>query len=188
VTINSSAQLVYLRAAGYFIAFATMAVQLVELVLRAWPVRLHSAAWRLGFISNTAGIELTMFLMILLVLGIAVYSDDRPLTFAVCAVSWSTAVLYLAFTGAFAMDVLQMRNQVQMSVSQQYDVTSVWTTIRLIIGSVGFALLGLGGLRSIRSAQRSAPRPGQRGGTLVVGTGRYPTPAAVDETAGVNNS
>jgi hypothetical protein len=67
----------------------------------------------------------------------------------------------------FGLDALQMRNQVQMTVAQQYDVTSVWVLTRQLLGVIGLLMLTFAGWRSLRSARRVAPRNTPRSDFIV---------------------
>ena len=172
----------YLRASGYFVAFATILLQIIEVVLRSLPAQIHSAPWRLSFIGNSSGIVLNLLMMVFVILTIASLSRDRTLALAMCGLSMSVALLYLVSTGVFALDALQMRNQVQMSVATQFDVTSGWTIVRQLVGVAGFSLLAIGGWRVYRTSHVHSSRPVRKGDDLLVGSSR-PAVAVLSEDA-----
>ncbi len=174
----------YLRASGYFVAFATIITQIIEVVLRSWPTQIHSAAWRLSFIGSTSGIVLNFLVMVFLILTIASLSRDRTLALVMCGVSMSIALLYLLSTGLLALDALQMRNQVQMTVATQFDITSGWTLVRQLVGVAGFVLLAIGGWRVNRASHSHTGRSVRRGEELLVTTPRQAV-AAVGEDASI---
>lgn len=178
----SSDEFRYLRASGYFVAFATILMQIIEVVLRSWPAQIHSAPWRLSLIGNSSGIVLNLLMMVFIILTIASLSRDRTLALIMCGVSMSVALLYLVSTGVFALDALQMRNQVQMTVATQFDVTSTWTIVRQLVGVAGFSLLAIGGWRVYRTSHVHTSRPVRKGDDLLVGTAR-PVVAAVHDDA-----
>jgi branched-subunit amino acid transport protein AzlD len=187
VPLTSFERFRFVRGAGYFVAFTTLATELVELILRSWPFRIHSPAWRLGFVGGMSGVVMAALLMLLVVFAIANFADDRITTLIVSAISFVSAVIYVFAAGMFGLDVLQMRNQVQMSVAQQYDVTSAWMLIRVLLGVVGFLILAIATLRSVQAAKKVAPRRTPTGGNFIVGTSRPPTVPKIDETAGAKN-
>jgi uncharacterized membrane protein len=174
----------YLRASGYFVAFTTILIQIIEVVLRSWPAQFHSAAWRLSFIGNSSGIVLNLLMMVFLILTIASLSRDRMLALVMCGVSMSVALLFLVSCGIFALDALQMRNQVQMTVATQFDVTSGWTIVRELVGVAGFTFLAVGGWRVYRTSHGQAGRSVRKGDELLVGSAR-PTVAVLGEDASV---
>jgi len=187
VPLTSFERFQFVRGAGYFVAFTTLVTQFVELMLRSWPVRIHSAAWRLGFVGGMSGLVMVTLLMLLVAFAIANFADDRLTTVIVSALSFVSAVVYVFAGGMFGLDVLEMRNQVQMSVAQQYDVTSAWVLVRLLLGVAGFLILAIAALKSMRAAEKLAPRRTPVSGNLIVGTGRPPTVPTIDETAGAKN-
>lgn len=174
----------YLRASGYFVAFTTIVMQIIEVVLRSWPTQIHSAPWRLSFISNSSGIVLNLLMMVFIILTIASLSRDRTLALIMCGVSIAVAILYFLSSGVLALDALQMRNQVQMSVATQFDVTSGWTLVRQLVGAAGFALLAVGGWRVSRTSHAHTTRPLRKGDDLLVPTPR-PTVAVMGDDASI---
>ena len=179
----SSDEFRYLRASGYFVAFATILAQIIEMVLRSLPTQIHSAPWRLSFIGNSSGIVLNLLVMVFLILTIASLARDRSLALIICGVSMSVALLYLVSAGVFALDALQMRNQVQMTVARQFDVTSGWTIVRQLVGVAGFSLLAIGGWRVYRTSHVHNTRPVRRGDDLLVGAGRPAVAVMGDDAA-----
>jgi hypothetical protein len=67
----------------------------------------------------------------------------------------------------FALDALQMRNQVRQPVAGQYDYSAAWVLGRELVGIGGFLLLTIAALRGARSLKAQAPRSASR--ELVVG-------------------
>jgi hypothetical protein len=187
VPLTSFERFQFVRGAGYFVAFTTLFTQLAELMLRSWPIRIHSPAWRLGFVGGMSGLVMAALLMLLVAFAIATFADDRLTTVIVSALSFVSAVMYVFAAGMFGLDVLQMRNQVRMSVAQQYDVTTAWLLVRVLLGAAGFLILAIAALKSVRAAEKMAPRRTPVTGNLIVGTGRPPTVPTIDETAGAKN-
>lgn len=157
-----------LRGAGYFIAMATIVVQLTEVILRAWPFRLDSPAWRISLVSSTTSVVLTLLLMTFVLLAIALFAGDRRWSFIFSGFAALAAVGLFVVSGVFGLDALQMRNQVQVSVWRQYEITSLWTLIRVLMGVAGFVMLAMAGLRGARAMERPTARRPKKGGTLIV--------------------
>ena len=156
-----------LRRAGYFIAIVTIIVQLTEVMLRAWPFRLHSPAWRISIVSSTTSTALTVLFMTFVLIAIAILAGDRPLTLVFSGFATLAAISFLVLSATFILDALQMRNQVQVSVSRRYDLTSVWELTRLLMGLVGFTMLALAGTRRAIDVGR---QPTKRDVRLIMNT------------------
>ena len=162
-----------LRVPGYLVMAAITIVQVVDVGIRAWPFRLHSPAWRLGVIGFAANAVGTPMLALLAILAIAVGVGDRGITYLVASLSAIAAALCLLGTGVFALDALQMKSQIQASLSHQYDMASYWLVIRVMIAALVFAVIGVTAFRVAKTVRRDAPRQAVKGGgSLVVGSSR----------------
>ena len=129
-------------------------MQLIEIEVRSWPFRIHSPTWRLSFIGTTAGAVGTPLFGLLIILAIAVATDDRTAAYAVSLVSWLAMVACAAAVGMFALDVLQVKNEVTSSVAGQYDLGSGWVVTRMIVAAVLFVVLAVSAWRAAKSAER----------------------------------
>ena len=143
-----------LRAPGYLIMGTLILMQLIEIVVRSSPFRTHSPTWRLGFIGSAAGAVGTPLFGLLIILAIAVATDDRAAAYAVSLASWLAMALCIAALGVFALDVLQVKNDVGSSLAGQYDVGSSWVAIRMVVAVVLFVVLGVSAWRAAKSAER----------------------------------
>ena len=181
---NPSELTLRLRRAGYFIVLATIFVQCTEVILRAWPFRLHSPAWRISFVSSTTNVVLTVLLMTFVLMAIAILAGDRRLSLLFSGFAALAALSLFVLSGLFVLDALEMRNQIQVSVSRQYDITSLWALIRVLMGVAGFLMLAMAGLRSAIATGRQTARQTKKGRTLIVENAPIPGPS-VTESAGV---
>jgi hypothetical protein len=176
-----------LRIPGYLIMWTVTIVQLVDVVIRAWPFRIHSPAWRLGVIGFAANAVGTTMISFLVILGIAVAVGDRGVSMLVAAVSAVAAVLCLLATGIFTLDALQMKGQVDPNLSHQYDLSSFWLVARVLVAVLIFGILAMSAFRISKALRREIPRTNVKGGApLVVGTARSaaPSPAAGQRSVG----
>lgn len=143
-----------LRAPGYWIMGALIVLQLIEIEVRSWPFRVQSPTWRLGFVGTTAGALGTPLFGLLIVLAIAVASDDRAAAYTVSLVSWLAAALCVAAVGVFALDVLQVKNDVGSPLAGQYDVGSGWVAVKMVVAAALFLVLAVSAWRAAKSAAR----------------------------------
>lgn len=143
-----------LRVPGYTIMGALILLQLIEIEVRSWPFRAHSPTWRLGFIGTAAGAVGTPLFGLLIILGIAVATDDRVASYVVSLVSWLCTALCIAAVGVFALDVLQVKNDVGSAIAGQYDIGSGWVAVRMVVSVILFAVLGVSAWRAAKAAER----------------------------------
>lgn len=139
---------------GYWFMATLLVMQVVDLVLRAWPFRVHSPAWRLGLISAGASTMNGELLVLFVVFGLAVVFEDRMAAFVVSVLSALTAVFCVVAVGAFALDVLQVKNEVQASLADKYDVGSIWVILRLVIATVLLLVLAVSAWRTAKGIAR----------------------------------
>jgi len=159
-----------LRILGYLVMTTMTVVQLIDVVIRAMPFRIHSPAWRLGVVGLAANAVGTPMLAFLVILAIAVVAGDRGVVYLIAVLSALSAALCLLATGVFGLDALQMKAQVQAGLSRQYDIASFWLAARVVIAAVIFLVFGVSAFRMAKTVRRELPRPAVRGtGSLVVG-------------------
>jgi len=161
---------------------ALMIIQpLLELYIRSSPFRIHSPAWRLSLIGNASAALSAPILGLFLMFAIAVAADDNGVSYLVSSLSALAAVVTIAATGLFALDALQMRNQVQANLSDSYGLASSWIAAKLIMSVIALLVLAVAALRAARGAKRLvSPAPGKT--SVLVGAAGRPA-VAVRSTA-----
>ena len=175
------------RTPGYLILATMIVLPFIELGVRSWPFRIHSPAWRLGFVGGGAAALVTPLLALYLIFAIAVIADDRLGGYLVACLAGVAATLCLAAAAAFALDVLQMKGHVAASASPQYEVGGAWVISRLIVLALLFVVLAASSFRSARSTlRRSSIAGGKAGGRMLISTTRSPTPTGSAAQRGVD--
>lgn len=96
-----------------------------------------------------ADVVMISLLFFFLLAAIAILARDRLVLYTLAGLTAVGAVGLLVASGVFGLDIVQMRDQVRVDRSQQYNVLAVWIFGRMLLGSVGFALLAL---RTFRTA------------------------------------
>ena len=164
-----------LRAPGYLIMATIIAMPFIDLGVRTWPFRIHSAAWRIGFLGSGAAVVVTPLLALYLILAIAAVANDRLVEYLVATLAAMGTVLCLGAAAFFSLDVLQMKGQVSSAAASQYDIGSIWVISRLLVVAMLFIVLAVGSMRAARNApQRPAAVVGRTGGQMLI----RPTPPA----------
>ncbi len=155
---NTSAQ--RLRLPGYAILAMLIVSQLVEVAVRSSPFRMHSPAWRLGYVSAVAGESSMVLVALFLMLLIAAFAEDRAGAFVIAGACWLLSLLFVVAIALFGLDVLQFRGQVSGALAEQYGVGSAWIAVRMVIAVILFVVLALSSLRLARSfGSRAAAGP-----------------------------
>jgi hypothetical protein len=170
-----------LRTPGYLIMATIIIMPFVDLAIRTWPFRMHSAVWRIGFLGGGAALVVTPLLALYLVFAIAAVADDRLIEYLVCTLAAMGTVLCLGAAAFFALDVIQMKGQVSSAATSQYDIGSMWVIARLVVVAVLFVVLALSSMRAARSAPRKPAVAGGRiSGQMLIRTTPPGTPTRRD--------
>ena len=104
--------------------------------------------------------------------AIAVAAEDKGVSYVVSSISGLAAVLCLAATGLFALDALQMKNQVAANMSESYGLASAWIAAKLILSIIVFAALSFSALKAAQSTRRSVSPASGKSSVLVGAAGR----------------
>lgn len=165
---------------------ALLAVQiLVDVVLRASPIRPSSIQWRLGFIGGGAGSLTMLLLAFFATLAIAVAADDRAAGYVVSIMSVVVSVFCILALGIFSLDALQMKGQVLASVTSTYDSATIWVAVKLLLAAIIFLVIAISAFRAMRSSQREAGlQPSKGRASMLVATPRAPGAAAPPQAGG----
>jgi hypothetical protein len=146
---------------------------LIELYIRASPFRIHSPAWRLSLVGNISGAISAPILGLFLMFAMAVVAEDKGVTYLVSSLSGLAAVICLGVTGLFALDALQMRNQVQANLAESYGLASSWVAAKLIVSVIVLLVLSISAVRAAQGVKRSTSQTsGKSSSVLVAGVGR----------------
>jgi hypothetical protein len=158
-----------LRFAGYYVGIAVLIAQVTELLLASYPARLSSPSWRITFVGGTANTVFMTLLVLFILTAIAVIAADRRITFVISTLAALAALVFLGMSGMFALDALQMRNQVRQSLAERYDFSAAWVLVRMLIGVGGFLILSVTAFRSARAIRAQVARGSTKGGNLIMG-------------------
>jgi hypothetical protein len=165
------------RIPGYLIMAMTLVEATVEFWMRASPMRLHSPAWRLGLINASGVLIGTALLTLFVIFAIAVAAEDAFGSYVVSSLSALAVPVCVLALGTFALDALEMKSQVQASLSDSYGATAAWVAVRLLISVILFGVLAVSALRAAKAKRPSASAPSERSQGVLLGTARTPAAA-----------
>jgi hypothetical protein len=158
VSLNPNDAFRRLRVAGYYVGSVILIAHVAELFLYTWPARIHSPTWRLSFVGATANTVFMTLLVLFILVSISVIAGDRRVAFALAGLTALYGLLFVALSGMFVLDALQMRNQVRQPVAGQYDYSAAWVFGRELVGIGGFFLLTVAALRGARALKGQVPQ------------------------------
>jgi hypothetical protein len=167
-TVLSTSSVRGLRISGYPIMATLIVMPFAELGVRTWPFRLHSPAWRVGFLGAGSAALVTPLLALYLTFAIAAVADDRVVEYLVAGLAAAAAVICGGAATLFSLDALQMKGQVSAAAASQYDIGSMWVVARLLVVAVLFIVLAASSMRTARSAPHKPSAVLGRGGGQVL--------------------
>jgi len=161
-----------------YIVTAYMAIgSILDITVSAWPPLLHDLKWRLALESFLTGASGTELLGVMIFLAFAWAAADRLALGFGFAYSAIVGVGYIAASGAFLLDSLQIKAQVQAEQMARYNLSVMWTAGRMLFTGIMLVYLAITAIRAfsrwLREADRSAA-PGA--GTIIVRPTAIPAP------------
>lgn len=156
------------RTPAYLIFTLAAILPTVELILAISPVKPSQVMWRFGAVGLFASAAAAPLIMLLLLYGLALFSEDRVVLYVIGVVAALGAAVLIASAGSFTLDALQMKRQVNPPAMTKFAVASVQALAKLLLQGVAAAVLSVSAFRAARALKREVARPA-RGSTLVVG-------------------
>jgi hypothetical protein len=148
------------RVPAYLIASLMLLIPLLEIAINAWPPKIHDPGWRFGLIGLSAGVSTGTLLALLIIYFVGVFADERPAIWLVALVSALMVLIFVGASGAFVLDALQMRAQLEPSLQDRYNVQSGWVFAKICLAVLGAAVLSVSAFRAARSVRRNPDRGG----------------------------
>jgi hypothetical protein len=171
------------RIPAYLIFTLGAVLPLVELVLAVSPVKPSQVMWRFGAVGLFASAAAAPLIMLLLLYGVALASEDRGVLYVIGTLAALSAAVLLVSSGSFTLDALQMKRQVTPAAETKFAVASVQAFVKLVLQGIAAAVLAVSAFRAAGALRReSVKRPNR---PLVVGQPTKPKGAAERTDAAV---
>jgi hypothetical protein len=168
------------RTPAYLIFTLGAILPLVELVLAVSPVKPSQVMWRFGAVGLFASAAAAPLIMLLLLYGVALASEDRGVLYVIGTLAALSAAILLVSSGSFTLDALQMKRQVTPAAATKFAVASVQAFVKLVLQGIAAAVLAVSAFRAGGALRREAVKKPDRSGTLVVGQPAKGKGAAAD--------
>ena len=136
----------------YFVCLLLIIVPLGDLATNIWPFRFGEVGWRYGMVGLLSGFLVSPLMgLILAVIG-AAYMGHRRMLRALGILAAVGALVLLALTGLFLLDVIQVQPEVPPEGSSTFRIGATRAFIKNTLVVAGLAWLSVG---SFRVASRS---------------------------------
>lgn len=156
------------RTPAYLIFTLAAILPIVELILAVSPVKPTQVMWRFGAVGLFASAAAAPLIILLLVYGVALLSEDRVVLYVIGSLAGFAAAVLIISSGAFTLDALQMKRQVNAPAMTKFAIASVQAFVKLLLQGLAAAVLSVSAFRAARALKREVSRPA-RSSTLVVG-------------------
>jgi hypothetical protein len=168
------------RVPAYIVTGYLAFGSIIDMMVSAWPVRLHELTWRLGFDGLIAGASGSQLLVTLLFLVFAWAASDRVALGFGFAYALIASVSYFCGAGVYILDALQIRAQVDPAQMTRFEIGAGWTFARMAFSALMFAAFAIMAFRAFRGLARAADRGvAAPANNLIIGKTAAPTQAGV---------
>jgi len=145
-----------LGRAFYLVAALLVVTPVMDVLTNVWPLAFGDLRWRYGAVGLLSGFLLTTLLGMALAVLTAVALRHRRVLTVLFGLNVAAAVVLLATTVLFGLDVLQVRVTVPMESRGLFDVGAAKALLKHFTLVASFAALGVGARSSM--LQRSGRR------------------------------
>jgi hypothetical protein len=158
-----------LRPVGYLLSILLFLLPLGEIVTTAWPFLWGQPLWRFSIGGMAGASSATMLVGMLLMLAIAIASQDRRVAWVVCIVSAFALLGYLGGAALFFLDAVQLSGNVPTQDPGRYKVTAIWILVKLALSGIAFVALMISAARTAKALPRERARAANGASPIVVG-------------------
>lgn len=152
-------------AAAYAVAVLLMLSSLLDLGARLWPLQLGNEEWRFGALGILFNSLVTPVLGLALAMGAAYIGRHRRTLALFSGIALLVAAITTLAFIAFVFASIAVSGRAEAAVKPAFEV-AIWKTVVLALAVLpATALLGLGGMRSLRGGNGGVLERGR----LVVG-------------------
>jgi hypothetical protein len=174
----SSTSLRKLRLPAYLAAAFLFLYPVIDTFIPAMPVHMGNPQWRYTLVLSMAGTIINPVLAMLVLLGVAIASEDRIATIIVSSLSAVAALLLIVGTAMFGLDAIQLRSAVSPAAEPRYAMMSLWVLIRFASAMVTMVIVAVAAIGAIRRQATAAAQSNGRG-AMLVGAARRPSEADI---------
>jgi hypothetical protein len=143
---------------AYLVGFALALIPPLDAVMQVLPLRLGDPRWRFGtfgLLSNAMMIPLTGLLIIFVA---STVFEHRRFQRILGILAFTLALGMLAGLGLFALDALQIRNDVSQKAALAFKVATGTAGLKATFGMFTLAMFGIAAFRGPKPSRATTPR------------------------------
>jgi hypothetical protein len=168
-----------LRVPACLLAALLSVLPVMEILVNAWPVRIHDPAWRLAAVGIGAGGLATLLLALFLILVVGSLGDSPVGAWIVAGICALVAMVCVVGAFAFALDSLQVRAQVLPAMANRYGLASLLALGKICFAGIVATSFTFNAVGTARNLRRTVVRPARSASSILVGSART-SPPVVD--------
>jgi hypothetical protein len=144
----------------YLVALTLVLVPITDVIMQVLPFRLQDPKWRFGFFGLMSNAMMVPLLGLLIAFTAAQLFDQRVLQRVLGVLSIVIGVLFVGLFVIFALDALQVHNDVKPAAQLAFKVASATAATKALLGIVTLGTFGMAAIRGSRGALRRASQTG----------------------------
>ncbi len=154
---NDEHPLRHFTVAGYLVALLFLVHPFVDVVTNSWPLNPASMEWRFGFFGVAANYLISPMFGLGVAGLVSALNGHRHGLLANALIGALAALFLLVGSMLYALDVLQLQNNVRPEAEFAFRVGSMKSFFKLVTSAFVFGVLAWATFRSARGGARSGP-------------------------------
>lgn len=127
---------------AYLVAFLLFFIPFFDAMMSVAPWMWGNAQWRFGAIGLMSNALMLPASGALIAVAMAVTAGHLKTQRALGIAAWVLVAIVFVSAGMFALDAVQTKSQIRPEMMLSYRVSTLTATCKLVLGMIGFALLG----------------------------------------------
>jgi len=141
--------------ATYLVAGLFVLTMLIDVVTNVWPPDPGDIQWRFGFFGVASNYLISGLFGMLLLAAAAVWAGHRRMMTTACVLAAVAGLLLLGFAALYALDVLQLRNNVRPEAEFPFRVGALKSFFKMVTTSLALLVIARGTWKA--RGQRAMP-------------------------------
>jgi hypothetical protein len=158
----------------YVFALGLLAVSVLQIIVEVWPPHPGSMNWRYGAFGLVTNSLLSALTALAVAVALATALEQRRVLRTLALVALVAAVFWIAASGLFTMDYLQLRSRIKPQARLGFDLASVRALAIALVSAFVTFVVGVAGWRATRIPRMVGARTRKRDEEVGIIT-RHPT-------------
>ena len=145
---------------SYLVAFSLAVLPPLDQLLQIFPLRIADARWRFGAFGLLSTSLLLPTVAVLIALVVAIVFDHWRFRRVIGVAALVAVFVLAAGLVMFALDVLQVRNEVTAQATRAFHLAGIGATIKSLLAMVCWTALGITAIRGPKHIAKPTRKPG----------------------------